>query len=58
MAQGEATETIAGRGFRLRREVFDDLEDTLVRQRLGDLRLPLLILRSPTAGQPATSAAR
>lgn len=48
MEKGEATVTIGGRSFRLRREFFDDLAETSVRERLRGLRRPLLILHSPT----------
>ena len=48
MADGEATVTVAGRSFRLRRTFFDDLAETSVRERLRGLRRPLLVLHSPT----------
>lgn len=46
-AQGEVIVTIAGRSFELRREFFDDLAETAVRERLRTLGRPLLILHSP-----------
>lgn len=47
MAGGEVDITIAGRSFQLRREFFDDLAETKVRETLRGLRRPLLILHSP-----------
>lgn len=46
-AEGEVVVTIAGRSFELRREFFDDLAETAVRERLRSLGRPLLIMHSP-----------
>ena len=45
--RGEAEIRLAGRPFRVKKQLLDDLEENNVRQRLRKLRVPLLILHSP-----------
>jgi len=44
---GEAKVTLAGRPFRVTRELLDDLRGTRMEEAIHDLRLPLLVLHSP-----------
>lgn len=46
-SEGAAEVTIGGRTFTLTREFFDDLEAQKMRETIGNLNLPLLILHSP-----------
>ncbi len=45
--EGEAVVEIAGRPFTVRQEFLDDIKSTRLRQVLGELRKPLLVLHAP-----------
>jgi putative redox protein len=45
--QGEVDVTLAGRPFRIRRELIDDVAEQRLTQRIGELRKALLVFHSP-----------
>lgn len=57
-AQDEASVTMAGCAFRLRRSFFDGLEEHAVSQRVRELGRPLLVLHSPVDNVVGIDSAR
>ena len=45
--RGSAEVELAGRRFRIGRQFLDDLDDTRMEQRIGELKRPLLVMHSP-----------
>jgi len=45
--KGEATVTIAGRSFTIKKQFLDDLENEALKTELGNLRRPLIVFHSP-----------